>query len=98
MLSCSFSKLELSIPKKDERFTNRFTVGDLFPNEDPVDALKRELLKIETENYIETAKDIKFPKRSEMRIFGRRYNVDVYIKTELNLCRLVWLGLTIRYL
>ena len=29
---------------RDEKFTNQYTVNTLFPNENPVDALKRELL------------------------------------------------------
>ena len=36
--------------QRAERFTNRYTVGDLFPDDDPVDALKRELLVLKAEN------------------------------------------------
>ena len=69
------------------RFTNKFTVQDLFPDEDPVIALKRELLTLTVENYIETVKDRKFPKKSEMRVFSKVYNLkdDVYIKIRVEL-------------
>ncbi len=67
---------------KEERYTNQYTVNTLFPNENPVDALKRELLTLTVENYIQTVKDLRFPNRSEMREFGKVYNGndDVYIK------------------
>lgn len=65
--------------KRDERHTNRFTVSDLFPDENPVDALVGE--------YIHTVKDLRFRQRSEMRVFGRRYHEssDVYIKIRVEL-------------
>ena len=55
---------------RDERYTNQYTVNMLFPNENPLDALKRELLRLSVEDYMRTVKDIRFPKRSEMREFG----------------------------
>ena len=66
----------------NEKYTNQYTVNTLFPDENPVDALKRELLSLTSEDYIQTVKDIRFPKRSEMRVFGKVYNGidDVYIK------------------
>ena len=72
---------------KDEKFTNQYAVNTLFPNENPVDALKRELLSLNVENYIQTVKDFRFPKRSEMREFGKTYNGtdDVYIKIRVEL-------------
>lgn len=62
-------------------------MNTLFPNENPVDALKRELLTLKVEDYIQTVKDIRFPKRSEMREFGKVYNGkdDVYIKIRVEL-------------
>lgn len=73
--------------KRDERYTNQYTVNQLFPNENPVDALKRELLKLSVEDYMQTVKDLRFPKRSEMREFGKIYNGtdDVYIKIRVEL-------------
>lgn len=67
---------------RDEKYTNEYTVNTLFPDENPVDALKRELLKLTTQDYMRTVKDLRFPKRSEMREFGKVYNGkdDVYIK------------------
>lgn len=71
--------------QREERYTNRFTVGDLFPNDSPERALKRELLTIEAGNYIETVKDLNCPQKSEMRVFGKKYSDDVYIKIRVEL-------------
>ena len=49
--------------KRDEKYTNQYTVNKLFPDENPVDALKRELLTLSVEDYMQTVKDIRFPKR-----------------------------------
>lgn len=72
---------------RDERFTNRFTVADLFPDEDPIVALRNELSILSEEEYMRTVKDLRFPRRSEMREFGRVYNGkdDVYIKIRVEL-------------
>lgn len=73
--------------ERQERFTNAYTVNALFPDENPVEALKRELLSLGEENYMKTVKDIKFPNKSEMREFGKTYNGtdDVYIKIRVEL-------------
>ena len=73
--------------KRDEKYTNQYTVNRLFPDENPVDALKRELLTLSVEDYMRTVKDTRFPKRSEMREFGKVYNgtEDVYIKIRVEL-------------
>lgn len=55
--------------KRNEKYTNQYTVNTLFPDENPVDALKRELLMLRVEDYMRTVKDFRFPKRSEMREF-----------------------------
>ena len=72
---------------RDEKFTNQYTVNTLFPDENPVDALKRELLSLSVENYMQTVKDLRFQNRSEMREFGKVYNGtdDVYIKIRVEL-------------
>lgn len=69
---------------KDTKFTNKYTVAELFPNENPENALRRELKKLTVENYMRTVKDNRFPKRSEMREFGKVYDGygDVYIKNQ----------------
>lgn len=73
---------------RNKRYTNRFTVADLFPNEDPVAALKRELASLGVENYIETIKDNRFKNRSEMRVLGKIYaGEDVYIKIRVELLK-----------
>ena len=77
--------------KRDEKYTNQYTVNRLFPDENPVDALKRELLTLSVEDYMRTVKDTRFPKRSEMREFGKVYNgtEDVYIKIRVELLGLL---------
>lgn len=86
------AKIEFQIKRRvdnnrDERYTNQYTINELFSDEDPVEAIKRELLSLSVEEYIRTVKDIRFPKRSEMREFGRVYNEkeDVYIKIRVEL-------------
>jgi hypothetical protein len=72
--------------KRNKRYTNRFTVSQLFPDDDEIEALKRELSHLTVEEYIETVKDTRFPKRSEMRVFGKQYSGDdVYIKIRVEL-------------
>ena len=72
---------------REERYTNQYTVNKLFPDENPADALKRELLTLTVGDYMQTVKDLRFPKRSEMREFGKVYNgdEDVYIKIRVEL-------------
>lgn len=83
----NFQVKRLVDDKRDEKYTNQYTVNTLFPNENPVDALRRELLSLRVEDYIKTVKDIRFPKRSEMREFGKKYNgtEEVYIKIRVEL-------------
>lgn len=68
--------------KRGERFTNAYTVAELFPNESPAQALRKELKKLTCGEYIRTVKDLRFPERGEMREFGKAYKGkgDVYIK------------------
>lgn len=72
---------------RDEKYTNSFTISDLFPNEKPTDVLRIELKKLTVSEYMRTVKDLRFPKRSEMREFGRVYDGhgDVYIKFRVEL-------------
>ncbi|UNC93499.1 hypothetical protein [Candidatus Contubernalis alkaliaceticus] len=71
---------------RNRKYTNRYTMAQLFPDEDEVEVLKRELAFLTVEEYIETVKDTRFHKRSEMRAFGRQYsNEDVYIKIRVEL-------------
>ena len=69
------------------KHTNRYTVNELFPDENPQVALKRELKKLSVEDYLRTVKDTRFPKRSEMREFGKVYNGqdEIYIKVRVEL-------------
>ena len=83
----TFQAERLVDQNRDRQYTNQFTVADIFPDESPVSALKRELLTLTVEEYMQTVKDLKFPKRSEMREFGKVYDGkgDVYIKIRVEL-------------
>ena len=71
---------------RNQKYTNRYTIGELFPDEDEVEVLKRELSLLTVEEYIETVKDTRFLKRSEMRVFGKQYlGEDIYIKIRVEL-------------
>lgn len=86
----TFQAKRLVDENRKEKYTNQYTVDTLFPNENPVEALKRELKTLKVEEYIRTVKDLKFPNRSEMREFGKVYNGkdDVYIKIRVELLNL----------
>ena len=86
----NFQKDRIVDQNRDNRFTNRYTLLNLFPDEDEVEVLKRELAFLTVENYIETVKDTRFANKSEMRVFGKKYSsedvdVDVYIKIRVEL-------------
>lgn len=83
----TFQARRLVDKQRDEKYTNQYTVDTLFPDENPVDALKRELKMLTVEEYMKTVQDLRFPKRSEMREFGKVYNgmQDVYIKIRVEL-------------
>ena len=83
----SFQIDRLVDSSRDFRYTNRFTVADLFPEEDPQTILRQELKALTAEHYMRTVKDLRFPKRSEMREFGKVYpgKGDVYIKIRVEL-------------
>jgi hypothetical protein len=69
------------------KYTNQYTVNMLFPDVNPVDALKNELKALTVENYMKTVTDLRFPNRSEMREFGKVYNGkdEIYIKIRVEL-------------
>ena len=73
--------------ERDIKYTNKYTIATLFPDENPVEALKRELLTLTAEEYLCTVKDIAYPQRSEMRVFGKTYQAseEVYIKIRVEL-------------
>jgi putative zinc finger/helix-turn-helix YgiT family protein len=74
---------------RPKKYTNRYTLSKLFPDEDLVEALKKELIKLTVEEYIETVKDTRYPDRSDMRVFGKKYQEeDVYIKIRVELVSL----------
>src|SRR5690554_5573238 len=59
--------------QRDSKYTNRYTISKLFPSEDETEVLKRELLNLKLDEYIKTVEDIRFPNKSEMRVFGKKY-------------------------
>ena len=82
----NFQKKRHVDENRDEKFTNRYTMSQLFPDEDEVAVLKKELTCLTLEEYIETVKDLRFTNKSEMRVFGKKYSgEDVYIKIRVEL-------------
>jgi hypothetical protein len=82
----NFQKERLVDEKRDRKYTNRYAMASLFPDEEPVEALKRELACLNEQEYIETVKDTRHLTRSDMRVFGKKYsNEDVYIKLRVEL-------------
>ena len=73
--------------QRNPRYTNKFTIVDLFGEKDIDVVLKRELKKLTVENYIQTVKDFRYPERSEMREYGIVYQGkgDVYCKIRVEL-------------
>lgn len=76
--------------QRDEEHTNTYTITSLFPNEDPVEAVKNEIRDLKVSDYMRTVKDIRFPNKAEMREFGKVYLMnteqrDVYIKLRVEL-------------
>ena len=73
--------------KRDIKYTNKYTLANLFPDENPKDALRRELRTLTVNDYLRTVKDTRFPNRSEMREFGKVYNKtdEIYIKIRVEL-------------
>ncbi len=85
-VTINFQKNRQVDDSRDRKYTNRYTITQLFPDEDEVEVMKRELAFLTVEEYIETVKDTRFRNKSEMRVFGRQYlNKDVYIKIRLEL-------------
>lgn len=59
----AFQARRLVDKKRDEKYTNQYTVDTLFPDENPVDALKRELKTLTVEEYMKTVQDLRVPQR-----------------------------------
>ncbi len=80
----NFQKARQVDKNRDIKYINRYTISKLYPDE--VEVLKRELSSLTVEEYIKTVKDLRFPKRSEMRVFSKQYSGDnVYIKIRVEL-------------
>lgn len=71
---------------RGEKYTNRYTVSNLFPNEQPSAALKRELKTLTKENYIRSVIDRRYPDKDRFYEFGKYYSEGaVYIKTRISI-------------
>ena len=83
----TFQAKRLVDEERKEEYTNQYTVNTLFPDENPEEALKREIRTLTVEEYMRTVKDLRFSKKSEMREFGRVYNSseNVYIKIRVEI-------------
>ena len=83
----SFQEISKVDEDRDEIYTNKYTMANLFPDENPTDVLKRELKSLKVEDYLRTVKDTRFPARSEMREFGKVYKgtEEIYIKIRVEL-------------
>jgi hypothetical protein len=89
----NFQKNRIVDEKRDEKYTNKYTMLRLFPHEDEVEILKRELANLRSRDYIETVKDTRYPDRKDMRVFGKKYsNEDVYIKIRVELINVTGIG------
>ncbi len=76
-----------------DKYTNRYTLLCLFPDEDPVEAIKQELSTLSIGEYIETVKDLRYEKRSPLRVFCKKYSgEDVYIKLRVELLKMLISG------
>ncbi len=66
--------------RKELQYTNQYTLSNLFPNESPVEALRRELKQLKIEEYLKSVVDDKFQEKL-LHIFIREYDEkQVYIK------------------
>lgn len=83
----AFQEIRRIDDNRAEKYTNRYTIAHLFPNENPKDVLRKELKSLTVKNYLRTVKDTRFRKRSEMREFGKVYHSsdEVYIKVRVEL-------------
>jgi len=89
----NFQKNRIVDENRDEKYTNKYTMLSLFPDEDEVEVLKRELANLRCQDYIETVKDTRYPDRKDMRVFGKKYsNEDVYIKIRVELINVTGIG------
>lgn len=71
---------------RNKKYTNAYSIANLFPKQNSEEVLKKELAKLTIKEYIETVKDKNMPNRSDMRIFGKVYSKgEVYIKIRVEL-------------
>lgn len=90
----NFQEVRIVDENRNIRHTNKYTVAELFPNQNPVDVLRTELKKLTVEEYLCTVKDLRFPKRADMRVFGKTYSAEeeVYIKIRVELANVMSFG------
>lgn len=77
----SFQESRRVDKERDPKYTNTYTMAELFPDESPKEVLSRELQQLSVDEYIETVKDTRYPKLSDFWVFGKIYDSkEVYIK------------------
>lgn len=83
----NFQRFRKVDDERDERYTNDYTMNELFPDENPKEVLRRELLTLTVGAYLRTVKDHRFPNKDDLREFGKVYNGtdEVYIKIRVEL-------------
>lgn len=87
MLENPCTSIQLDKKKSDQfkpyEYTNKFTLSNLFPNENPVDAMKRELRLLSLCDYLHTAVDVVNPKSPNYYVFAKKFDKFVYIKVKI---------------
>ncbi len=72
--------------RRNPTYTNRYTIAALFPDEDEIEVLKRELTHLHAQDYVATVRDTRFHQKSEWRVFGKKYSGKyLYIKIRVEL-------------
>ena len=81
----TYQKKRQTDKTRNLRFTNEYTIANLFSDENPVLAIKREIATLSIKDYMYCEKDTKYPKRSDMFVFAKYYDDYVYIKLRVEL-------------
>lgn len=58
-----FQEIRYIDKNRNIRYTNKYTISELFSNENPIKVLERKLTTLTVKDYIETVKDLKFLKK-----------------------------------
>lgn len=81
-----FQRKRVIDERRNPTYTNRYTIAALFPDEDEIEVLKRELTHLHAQDYVATVRDTRFHQKSEWRVFGKQYSGKyLYIKIRVEL-------------